>query len=72
MMKFSGIFGGLLVAIVCLSACATIPETNVDPSKNNQAAFRKDLAECKEDYPQMSSGVNFRQWQGCMSLKGWK
>ena len=53
-----------------LTACANISETNADPSKNNAATFRKDLKECKEDYPEAGSGVHIRQWQGCMELKG--
>lgn len=54
------------------TACSMFSEHNLDPSKNNQASFRKDLRECKEDYPEMGSGVHVRQWQGCMQLKGWK
>jgi hypothetical protein len=53
-------------------ACASIPDKNQDPSKNNQATFSKDLKECKEDYPESGSGVHVRQWEGCMNLKGWK
>jgi hypothetical protein len=53
-------------------ACASIPDKNLDPSKNNQATFSKDLKECKEDYPESGSGVHVRQWEGCMNLKGWK
>ena len=71
-MKIVEIFGISFIAVVYLSSCVVLPEANKDPSKNNPAAFRKDLAECQEDYPQMSSGIHFRQWQGCMNLKGWK
>ena len=60
----------LLGAIVC--ACSAIPDKNIDPAKNNVANFRKDLKECREDYPEQGSGVHIRQWQGCMELKGWK
>jgi hypothetical protein len=55
-----------------LVACASIPDKNVDPSKNNVANFRKDLKECREDYPEAGSGVHLRQWEGCMNLKGWR
>jgi len=53
-------------------ACATIPDQNQDPTKNNRATFRKDLKECQEDYPEAGSGVHVRQWEGCMKLKGWR
>jgi len=59
----------LLLLLGCGSA---IPEQNQDPAKNNQATFRKDLKECREDYPEQGSGIHIRQWQGCMNLKGWK
>jgi len=63
----------LLGVLLALTACGSpIPEQNVDPAKNNQATFRKDLKECREDYPEQGSGVHIRQWQGCMNLKGWK
>ncbi len=55
-----------------LVACASIPDKNVDPSKNNVANFRKDLKECREDYPEVGSGAHIRQWEGCMNLKGWR
>jgi hypothetical protein len=60
--------------LICfpLIGCGVISDQNVDPSKNNQATFRKDLRECKEDYPETGSGVHIRQWQGCMKLKGWR
>jgi hypothetical protein len=62
----------LLVPMFSLVACSFIPEQNQDPAKNNQATYRKDLRECREDYPEQASGVHIRQWQGCMNLKGWK
>ena len=61
---FSGVLG--------LVACVTFPSENQDPAKNNKAAYNKDLRECQEDYPELGSGVHFRQWIGCMNLKGWK
>jgi hypothetical protein len=61
-----------LAALLCLIACSVIPNQNQDPIKNNRDTFRKDLRECQEDYPEISSGLHVRQWQGCMNLKGWK
>ncbi len=55
-----------------LFACAGFPSENIDPNKNNKIVFRKDLAECKQDYPESGSGVHFKQWTNCMNLKGWK
>jgi hypothetical protein len=57
---------------MCLGACTSILDNNQDPSKNNVAAFRKDWKECREDYPELGSGVHVQQWLGCMNLKGWK
>lgn len=59
-------------AAVLLFACTSFPSENVDPNKNNKDVFRKELAECKQDYPESGSGVHFRQWTNCMNLKGWK
>ena len=53
-------------------ACASLPDQNIDPAKNSRANYRKDLLECKEDYPEAGSGVHIRQWEGCMQLKGWR
>jgi hypothetical protein len=61
----------LLVATVLL-ACTSFPSENTDPKKNNKDVFRKDLAECKQDYAETGSGVHFKQWTNCMNLKGWK
>lgn len=55
-----------------MSACAGMPDKNIDQAKNNQATFRKELRECQQDYPEAGSGVHIRQWQGCMELKGWR
>jgi len=62
----------LLATLLCLIACSVIPNQNQDLRKNNRDTFRKDLQECQEDYPEISSGLHLRQWQGCMNLKGWK
>lgn len=62
----------ILFAAVLLLACTSFPSENVDPNKNNKDVFRKELAECKQDYPESGSGVHFRQWTNCMNLKGWK
>jgi len=61
----------ILVALFVV-ACASFPTENTDPVKNNKAAYNKDLKECREDYPEMGSGAHYRQWIGCMNLKGWK
>jgi predicted small lipoprotein YifL len=62
-----------LIALISLAACASkFPDQNKDPAKNNQATFRKDLKECQENYPEVSSGGHLRQWQGCLALKGWQ
>ena len=61
----------LLTAFILL-ACTSFPSENIDPNKNNKDVFRKDLAECKQDYGESSSGVHFKQWTNCMNLKGWK
>ena len=70
-------FRGLLTYFVLatalgLVACTSFPSENQDPAKNNKATYNKDLRECQEDYPEVGSGVHYRQWIGCMNLKGWK
>lgn len=55
-----------------LIACNSFPSVNGDPSKNNKAAFQRDLAECKEDHPASSAGLHYKRWTECMNLKGWK
>ncbi|MBU3549888.1 hypothetical protein [Polynucleobacter sp. MWH-Berg-3C6] len=63
----------LTASLISLTACASkLPDQNKDPAKNNQATFRKDLKDCQESYPEVSSGVHYRQWQGCLALKGWQ
>ncbi|BDT74643.1 hypothetical protein [Polynucleobacter sp. KF022] len=64
------LFSILIGAVVV--ACAGFPDENTDPIKNNKATYNKDLKECQEDYPEQGSGVHYRQWIGCMKLKGWK
>jgi hypothetical protein len=61
-----------ILMVTLLVACASFPSENTDPKKNNKDVFRKDLAECKQDYPETGSGVHFKQWTNCMNLKGWK
>jgi len=61
-----------LSSFILLASCTSFPSVNQDPEKNNQATFKKDFSECKDDYPEQSSGVSFRQWIGCMKLKGWR
>jgi hypothetical protein len=60
---------GLLSLLI---ACSSFPSQNIDPAKNNKATFQKDFAECKEDYPESTTGVHYKLWAGCMNLKGWK
>jgi outer membrane biogenesis lipoprotein LolB len=63
----------LLATSFFLVACVSkFPDQNIDPAKNNVTSYRKDLKECKEDYPEDGSGVYLRQRQGCMNLKGWR
>jgi len=61
----------ILIGVFAI-ACTSFPTENADPAKNNKAAYNKDLKECREDYPEMGSGAHYRQWIGCMKLKGWK
>lgn len=53
-------------------ACSSFPNENADPAKNNRATYNRDLKECREDYPEDASGIHYRQWIGCMKLKGWR
>jgi hypothetical protein len=62
----------MLLITGMLLACTSFPSENNDPKKNNKDVYRKDLAECKQDYPESGSGVHFKQWTNCMNLKGWK
>ena len=62
----------MLLITVMLLACMSFPSENIDPIKNNKDVFRKDLAECKQDYGESTTGVHFKQWTNCMNLKGWK
>jgi hypothetical protein len=62
----------LCTVLGVLFACASFPSENIDPNKNNKDVFRKDIAECKQDYPESGSGVHYKQWANCMNLKGWK
>ena len=57
---------------ISVVACESFPKENSDPAKNNKPNYNKDLKECQEDYPEQGSGVHYRQWIGCMKLKGWK
>jgi hypothetical protein len=61
----------LMVGVITL-ACVSFPNENTDPAKNNKTTYNKDLKECREDYPELGSGAHYRQWIGCMKLKGWK
>ena len=72
MQKFNPKLLIILSTAVMLLACTSFPSENVDPNKNNKDVFRKDLAECKQDYGESTTGVHFKQWTNCMNLKGWK
>lgn len=65
-----------LILLACtaplLVGCNSFPSKNQDSLRNNQEEFRKDLRECKEDYPESGSGVHYIKWADCMNLKGWK
>jgi hypothetical protein len=55
-----------------LFGCATYPDVNIDPAKNNKVTFRKDALECAQAYPEAASGAQVKQRIGCMNLKGWR
>ena len=55
-----------------LFGCATYPDVNIDPAKNNKVTFRKDALECAQAYPEAVSGAQVKQRIGCMNLKGWR
>jgi hypothetical protein len=60
--------------LVGLVGCVgpSFPHQHSDPSKNSATAYRQDLTECQQDYPEVSSGVHIRSWESCMRLKGWQ
>lgn len=58
--------------LIFISACTSFPSVNQDPAKDNRDNFRKDLAECKEDYPESSAGLHYQRWIDCMKIKGWR
>ena len=60
-------FGG-----IALVACTSFPNTNSDPAKNNPTAYKIEMRECAQDYPETPDGVYLRQRIACMKLKGWK
>jgi hypothetical protein len=62
----------ILIMVGAVISCANFPSVNQDPLKNNTEIYNKDLKDCKEDYPEVGSGVHIRQWINCMKLKGWK
>jgi len=72
MLQFASKYFLICLSPVILAACVGMPSENSDSSKNNKTQWRKDLTECKEDYPELSSGVHIKQWVGCMNLKGWQ
>ena len=54
-----------------LSGCATKAPVNTDPSQNNPATYKRDLADCKEAYPGSNTGIEIKERLACMRLKGW-
>jgi len=62
----------LLCVALFLGGCNSFPSKNQDPQRDNQASFRKDLAECKEDHPESNAGLHYNRWADCMRLKGWR
>jgi hypothetical protein len=63
-----------VLMLVDLVGCAgpSFPNLHSDPSKNSAAAYRQDLAECRQDYPEVDSGAHIRSWENCMRMKGWQ
>ena len=57
--------------VATLFACSSYPDVNRDPTKNNQATFRRDAIDCAQSYPESGSGVHIKQRIACMNLKGW-
>jgi hypothetical protein len=62
----------VMLLCVLVVSCASFPTVNDDPSKNNKVTYNKDIKDCKEDYPEVGSGVHIKQWISCMNMKGWK
>jgi hypothetical protein len=61
----------IFFAISASFGCTLYPEVNIDPAKNNKAAFKKDAMDCAQSYPDSGSGVHIKQRISCMNLKGW-
>ena len=76
-MKALPSMGSALRAAICLLtfsllfACASYPQVNSDPAKNNKATFQRDAVDCAKSYPEADSGIHVRQRIACMNLKGW-
>jgi len=66
------LFTLVVVVMMGVSSCVSLPTENQDPVKNNKVTYNKDLKECQEDYPETGSGTHIHQWISCMKLKGWK
>ncbi len=72
-MRKSSLYRALIFPMLvgmAVVACECFQTENPDLSRNNKAAYNKDLKECREDYPEQGSGIHYRQWIGCMKLKG--
>lgn len=63
---------GAAATLLLLGGCNSFPSKNIDPQRDNKAAYSKDLRECKEDHPESGAGLHFHRWADCMNLKGWR
>jgi hypothetical protein len=72
MQKKAALWSPLSATLLLLSGCIQFPTVNQDPAMNNALTYNKDMKECKESYPETSSGIHLHQRIGCMKLKGWK
>jgi len=70
-MKLICFYAALTFSLPLLGCAIKTPAVNADPSKNNPISFKKDLAECREVYPDVASGAETKQRLACMKLKGW-
>lgn len=62
----------LVPMLFFLIACNSFPSKNENLQKDNRVEYRKDLTECKEDYPESAAGLHYQRWADCMRLKGWR
>ncbi len=65
-------FPNSLFVMTLLMGCTSYPDKNIDPAKNNKAAFERDAIGCAQAYPEVGSGAHVLQRINCMKLKGWR